>query len=291
MLPGLILRVGKKRRTWQFRYHAGGSYHRKPLGHFPAMELGEARKAGSKLIERLDSEAPPPPSEPHPPSADTLTLGSLLDRYEAMRVREGQRIKALPKMMRSLRRHLKPYLSLPADQFSKVDLRAVRDAMIEAGTMAAANRLLGALGPAMRWAAEEDLYPGQLRTGHPAHATAQARARADKKEIAAIWRACDGLGRHKPSRSYAPLVKFLLVTGQRRDQAASLRYGHILNGVWRRSKTDGRAVFPCRRWRRRWSDRATRGTMFSEVTPARFDILKMETHARRGVRCHRLAAA
>ena len=29
-LPGLILRVGVKRRTWQFRYHAGGCYHRNP---------------------------------------------------------------------------------------------------------------------------------------------------------------------------------------------------------------------------------------------------------------------
>ena len=43
--PGLILRVGKRRRTWQFRYHAGGSYLRKPLGHYPAMGLAEARDA------------------------------------------------------------------------------------------------------------------------------------------------------------------------------------------------------------------------------------------------------
>ena len=54
VLPGLILRVGVKRRTWQFRYHAGGSYHRKPLGHFPAMELGEARDAARRVIERAE---------------------------------------------------------------------------------------------------------------------------------------------------------------------------------------------------------------------------------------------
>ena len=39
LLPGLILRVGKKRRSWSVRYHSNGSYPRKPLGHFPAMEL------------------------------------------------------------------------------------------------------------------------------------------------------------------------------------------------------------------------------------------------------------
>src|SRR6478672_1068142 len=64
VLPGLILRVGVKRRTWQFRYHAGGSYHRKPLGHFPAMELGEARAAARKLLGRADMGVPVEASAP-----------------------------------------------------------------------------------------------------------------------------------------------------------------------------------------------------------------------------------
>ena len=66
VLPGLILRVGTKRRTWQFRYHAGGSYHRKPLGHFPAMELADAREAGRKLIGRAEKGVPIEVSAPHP---------------------------------------------------------------------------------------------------------------------------------------------------------------------------------------------------------------------------------
>ena len=41
-LAGLILRVGVRRRTWYFRYHANGSYQRKPLGHFPAVQLADA---------------------------------------------------------------------------------------------------------------------------------------------------------------------------------------------------------------------------------------------------------
>src|SRR6478736_139304 len=86
VLPGLILRVGVKRRTWQFRYHAGGSYHRKPLGHFPAMELGEARDAARRVIERAEKGVPIDDPVPHPRSPDVLTLGGLLDRYEAMRL-------------------------------------------------------------------------------------------------------------------------------------------------------------------------------------------------------------
>ena len=180
VLPGLILRVGVKRRTWYFRYHAGGSYHRKPLGHYPAMPLADARDNARKMIERLDSGAPPAPPEAHPRSADAVTLAALLERYEAMRIREGHRIKALPKAMRAMRLHLKPYLGLPADQFSKADLRDVRDALIDAGTITAVNRLLASLGPVLRWAAEEDLISGQLRPGDPAHQGGQARTQTEQ---------------------------------------------------------------------------------------------------------------
>jgi hypothetical protein len=125
VLPGLILRVGVKRRTWQFRYRAGGTYHRKPLGHFPTVELAEARDAARKLIERVDSGLAPAEPVLHPRSADALTVGRLLDQFEAMRLREAVQIKSLPKTMRLLRGHLKPYLVRPVVEFSKADLRDV----------------------------------------------------------------------------------------------------------------------------------------------------------------------
>ena len=235
VLPGLILRVGVKRRTWQFRYHAGGSYHRKPLGHFPAMELAEAREAGRKLIGRADKGVPIEVSALHPRSSSALTLGALLDRYEALRTREGKRIRTLPEAMRLLRRSLGPYLSLPAGEFSKADLRAARDAMVEADAVFASNRMLAYLGPAMRWAAQEDLIPTNF-VSDIRRAPERKRSRVlTKKEIAAIWKACDDLGTREAAKNFGRMVRFLLVTAQRRDEAASLRYGHILDGTWRQS--------------------------------------------------------
>ena len=236
VLPGLILRVGKKRRTWQFRYHAGGSYHRKPLGHFPAMELARCpRGARRKLIGRAERGAPTEASAPHPRSSDALTLGALFDRYEAMRTREGQRTKSLPKAMRSLRRNLKPCLSLPADQFSKADLRAARDAMIEADNVIAANRMLGYLGPVLRWAAEEDLIPVNFVAGHPPRAGGKAQPRADQKGNQGDLEGLRRSRQREAAKNFGRMVRFLLVTAQRRDEAASLRFGHILDGTWRQA--------------------------------------------------------
>ena len=165
-----------------------------------------------------------------------LTLGALLDRYEALRTQGRPADQALPEAMRSLRRNLKPYLSLPAAQFSKADLRAARDAMVEAGTVIAANRMLGYLGPVLRWAAEEDLIPVNFV---PAirRTPEQKRERVlTKAEIAAIWKACDDLGSREAAENFGRLVRFLLLTAQRRDEAASLRYGHILDGTWRQTE-------------------------------------------------------
>ena len=181
VVPGLILRVGAKRQTWTYRYSAGGKKLRLTLGYHPALGLAEAREACRKASERIDGGVMPAAPSPHPRSADALTLGSLLDRYEAMRVREGQRIKALPKAMRQLRLHLKPWLGLPAGEFTKADLRAMRDKLIDAGTATAANLTLASLGPVMRWASEEDLIRTKIVPAVRRSAEIKARARPDQK--------------------------------------------------------------------------------------------------------------
>jgi integrase len=233
VVTGLILRVGTNRKTWSYRYRAGGRNPRVRLGHYPVMGLSAAREAARKTAERIDSGAVALAPAPHPRSASALTLGALIDRYEALRTKESARTKTLPSAMRTLRLCLKPWLGLPAAQFSKADLRAARDAIVERDAIIQANRLLAYLGPVMRWAAQEDLVPFNF-VRDLRRAPERRRERVlTHKEIAAIWRACDRLNDGPASRSFARLVRFLLVTAQRRDEGASLRHGDILNGVWR----------------------------------------------------------
>jgi integrase len=232
ILPGLILRVGARRRTWQYRVRSGETYRRITLGHFPAMELAEAREAARKLIERLEKGAPPSPPVPHPHSAAAFTLGALIDRYERMRQKESARTKTLPAAMATLRRNLKPWLDLPAAAFTKADLRAARDSVSERGALMQANRLLAYFGPVARWAAEEDLIPVNFTPAIRRSPEQKRSRKLSHKEIAAIWRACDRLNGNPAAHSFARLVKFLLVTGQRRDEGASLRYHDITDGVW-----------------------------------------------------------
>ena len=137
--------------------------------------------------------------------------------------------------MRLLRRSLGPYLSLPAGEFSKADLRAARDALVEADAVFAGNRMLAYLGPVMRWAAQEDLIPTNFVPDIRKAPEQKRNAQADQKEIAAIWKACGELGTGGRQAISAAWCVSCSLTAQRRDDAASLRHGHILDGTWRQT--------------------------------------------------------
>jgi len=230
LIPGLALRVGARRRTWTLRHRVGGRHRRDVLGYFPTTSLADARVAAGKMLERVEAGAAPLPPPVHPRSA--LTLGALIDRYEALRQREGHRIKQLARSMRALRAGLGGYLSLPAAQFGKHDLRAARDAIAERGTQIAANRLLSYLGPVFKWAAQEDLIPTNF-VRDLRRAPERKRDRVlSAKEMAAIWRACDRMD-GEASAAYGRLVRFLLITAQRRAEGGSLKHGDILGGRWK----------------------------------------------------------
>jgi integrase len=232
-LPGLGLRVGKSRRTWVLRFRAGGRNPRHTLGHFPAMSLADARKAAGKASERIDAGSQPAAPAAHPRSPDALTLGSLIDRYEKLREREGHQTKTLHRSMRALRLGLASSLGMQASEFSKTDLRAARDAVADDGHLAAANRLLAYLGPVMRWAAQEDLVPGNFVADIRRAPEAKRSRVLTRAEIAAIWKACGELGEGASAKAFGRMVRFLLATAQRRDEAASLKHGDILDGRWR----------------------------------------------------------
>lgn len=233
--PGLILRVGKLRMTWQFRYRQGGKNPRERIGYFPALSLSDARKMAADIGKRIDAglRAVPEPVV-HPRSPEAMTLAKLIDDYEKMRRTEGGRIKSLDEAMRTVRRGLKKHLKLPVRDFTKADLRAARDA-IGTGNSHMSNRFLGYLSPVMTWAVSEDLmeynFVGQIRRA----AEAKRDRVLSRKELKSIWLATYELGDSIPAKNFGRMVRFLIATGQRIGEAANMKHGDVLDGLWKQS--------------------------------------------------------
>ena len=205
------------------------------------MGLAAAREAARQLSERVEAGAPiePPPSHPR---QGGKTVGEVIDLYEKARRKKGGRNKRLDAALRTVRNGLADYLKLPAKQFSKADLREARDRIGKRAPQQA-DRFRAYLAPIWKWASAEDhidvnFVPDVLKI---TSITKRERT-LTHDEIQLIWEACGKLDRGDSARAFGRLVKFLLLTGQRRDEGASLKYGHILHGTWRQA--DNKASRP-----------------------------------------------
>ena len=198
------------------------------------MGLAEARETAAALLKRVEAGVAVPAAEKiiHPHSPDALTLGKLIDKYEAMRRMKGGRVKRLDAALRTVRNGLADYLKLPAKQFSKADLRAARDGIASRAPLQA-NRFLAYLGPVMKWAAAEDHIPVNFVPDVLKTASETKRERTlMHAEMKAIWHACDRLDGGPSARAFGRMVRFALLTLQRRDECASLKHGDLLDGTW-----------------------------------------------------------
>ncbi len=242
LVPGLTFRVGKKRRVWTLRYRIGDAQRRDILGYYLGanppegsehMGLADARDSARKRLERAEAGVPIEEKPSHPKQGGK-TVADIIDAYEKLRIKEGGRTKTLDHALTSVRSGLKDYLRLPATQFSKADLRAARDEIAERAPIMA-NRFLAYLGPIWRWAAGEDLVPMNFVRDVRKGAERKRDRVLTHDEIRAIWNAC-GEFETDSGRAFGRLVKFLLVTAQRRDEGASVKHGDILDGIWRQDQ-------------------------------------------------------
>jgi integrase len=254
---GLVLRVGRRRRTWTQRYFTSGKFQRETLGYFlgynipGSMGLADAREAARALMERVEAGVPIKESKPSHPRTSGTTVSDMLDQYEQYRREKGKRIRSLDKSMRYLRTNLSDYLDLSAKAFSKDDLRKVRDT-IHKRAPHQASAFLRYLGPVMKWAADEDIIDNNFAPTVRKRQGINKRTRVlDLDEVRALWKATfelERVGKGPSAKTYSRLLRFLLLTSARLDEAASLRHGNILDGIWRvdEHKTSETAAVPHR---------------------------------------------
>lgn len=108
-----------------------------------------------------------------------------------------------------------------------VDGKAGKDGDLGGPVMA--DRVLAVLSKLTRWYQAQDenyvapVVPGMRRT----NPKQRARKRIlNDDEIRALWKACDDAG------TFGALIKTLLLTAQRREKVATMRWADVANGVW-----------------------------------------------------------
>ena len=226
--PGLALRVSDKgRKSWSLFYRLHGRQRRFTLGRYPAIKPAQARTEAIKMLERV-REGIDPMEEKRArrdqPSPETETFGALVQDYLERHVRKNSANATYQEAKRDLECNVLPmWRDRPIASISRRDAIDLIDGLVERDVPIQANRTLARLPRSFNWAIERDRIPASpvAHIKPPTKERARDRVLTDD-EIRWLWQACDEIG-----WPFGPIIKLLLLTAQRRDEAGGMKWTEI----------------------------------------------------------------
>ena len=247
---GLYLIVqpsGHKSFAARFRFR--GKPKKLSLGTMP---LAAARKAATAALheakEGRDPTLAKQQAKAEQRTVATTTFRSVAERYMTLKagmrrdgdqVTFGEKIRTAPRRLRDLERAILPTLGhRPVIEIRRSEIVALLDKIeMESGPVAA-DRALSLIRSITNWYATraDNFVPPIVRGMARTSTKERARSRTlTDDEIRAIWNS-------KEIGAFPALVRFLLLTGARRAEAANMRWEEIEDENWtlpaRRNKTN-----------------------------------------------------
>jgi integrase len=222
---GLSLRVtAQGNKSWSLFYRLGGMLRRLTLGQFPALKPALARREAGAALERVRLGIDPAEEKRNRRLASEAdTFGRTLEDYLAY-ARRHWAASTFKETKRVLEREpLRAWRDRPLGSISRGEVVRLLDAIVAAGAEIGANRTLAYLRALFNWAVKRGRLPSSPVSGIDAPTKERTRDRVlSDDELRWLWRACE-----KIDWPFGPLIKLLLLTAQRRDEVASLRWSEL----------------------------------------------------------------
>jgi integrase len=203
--PAFGIRIGKNRKTWFVI--RGSERLRTTIGRYPALSLADARKEAKHLLLE------------EPVKADRTTFAEAYEQFKASLTTKKPRTQKGYK--RLIDKHFMPKLGmkkLPDITYEQViEATAKLPAGEQAHALAVARILFRwCIRPPRRYLKHSPLEGIQI-------APSNKRKRILKpEELKAVWKAAEA-----QEYPHGPIVKLLILTGQRRTETANLRWEWI----------------------------------------------------------------
>jgi integrase len=231
LVTGLALRVTEKgAKSWTLLYRLDGKSTRETLGKYPALMLGAARDAAKEKL-RLVAKGKDPRLEAARERAeqakqDAETFGALAKTYRD-EILNGQRSGA--EMWSAIERDLNPFWrDIPVRDISRTMIISRLQAIAKpegsdlAPRIYARNRRAALIRAMFNFALDNDLVDR-----NPAARLKMLEEKSRDRvltdaEIVEVWQAAGKL-----AQPAGPLVRMLLLTGQRRSEISDLAWAEV----------------------------------------------------------------
>ncbi|MCZ6863811.1 MAG: site-specific integrase [Alphaproteobacteria bacterium] len=204
----------------------GGKQIWSTIGGTDVLTIGESREQARERIKRIKAGQPavePPPLEPD--SFEVIAEIWVHRHVKAKRLRTEREI------LRLLNKHVYPaFGDREFETIKRSDVTKLLDLVEDGSGPRQADTVLTVLRSIMNWHATrtDDYVPPVIRGMARDDRHAKKRARIlDDDEIRALWGAADTSG------SFGAFVKLAILTGQRRQKIATMRWQDLtLDGTW-----------------------------------------------------------
>jgi integrase len=219
-LPGLGIRLrAGGSANWVFQYRLGTKQRRVTLGK--QLSPARAREMASELHAKVRLGQDPAGEKEEGRARASQTFEAVVKAYL-----EAQKTRLRPGSYLEVERHLLTYAkALHGLQLGKVErgnIARVLSELVVASGAVSANRARATLSAMFAWAIRQGLVNTNPVTGtERQEETSRDRVLSDD-ELRTIWRAIDD------DSHYSAILKLLLLTGQRADEIASLRWSEIV---------------------------------------------------------------
>jgi integrase len=218
-VSGLALRVADNHKAWTFHFTSpNGKRARLTFGSYPATSLGTARTRATEAKALVEEG-----KDPRAVEAETF-LG-ICEEYLR---REGKRLRSLDWRKGVLERHVYPGLGYrPIAEIQRSEIVRLLDKIEDRSGATMADRTLAVIRKIMNWHASRSddfrtpIVKGMART-KPSE-LARERVLTDD-ELRKIWAVNNGV--------FGRFIRFLLLTGARRNEASELTWAEIDEGDW-----------------------------------------------------------
>jgi integrase len=192
------------------------------IGSREIMPIVEARVRAREIMRRVRDGLPAVE-----PKGDTFAAAAA--EYLARHVRK-KGLRSAAEIERLLDKHILPkWGHREFESIRRSDITTLLDDIEDSRGGRTADYCLAVIRGLMNWAAarRDDYAPPIVRGMRRQSPNEQARSRVlTDDEIRAVWAAADQCG------AFGAMVKVALLTAQRRDKIANMRWADIVDGVW-----------------------------------------------------------
>jgi integrase len=218
-LPGFGVRIRPTSKNWRIQYRIGGQQRSESLGDTRKVRLDDARKIARQRFASVELGADPQDAKAK--AAPKLTFAAVAERYlDYKKPLLRPSTYAAAKHFFSVK--WAPFGARPIESIQRADVAARLQEITKAHGRTSAGRSRANLSALFGWAMREGLLEANpaIATNDPAAGSVSRDRVLDPREIKRIWDACG-------DDDFGAIVRLLLLSGQRRNEIADLRWSEI----------------------------------------------------------------